>query len=81
MNAAKSRYFELVLGDGQPFELIGVDGGHMEYSLKRWTIVLGPGERADVLVAPRLDGRSADARSPILSIAGSAAPNTARRKT
>lgn len=53
VNAAKSRYFELVLGDGQPFELIGVDGGHMEYSLKRWTIVLGPGERADVLVAPR----------------------------
>ena len=58
VNAAKSRYFELVLGDGQPFELIGVDGGHMEYSQKRWTIVLGPGERADVLVAPRLDGRS-----------------------
>jgi FtsP/CotA-like multicopper oxidase with cupredoxin domain len=58
VNAAKSRYFELVLGDGQAFELIGVDGGHMEYSLKKWTIVLGPGERADVLVAPRLDGKS-----------------------
>src|SRR5688500_7997500 len=57
VNAAKSRYFELVLGDGQPFELIGVDGGQMEYSLKRWTIVLGPGERADVLVAPRLNGK------------------------
>jgi FtsP/CotA-like multicopper oxidase with cupredoxin domain len=58
VNAAKSRYFELVLGDGQPFELIGVDGGQLEYSLKRWTIVLGPGERADVLVAPRLNGKS-----------------------
>jgi FtsP/CotA-like multicopper oxidase with cupredoxin domain len=58
VNAAKSRYFELVLGDGQPFELIGVDGGHMEYSLRRHTIVLGPGERADVLVAPKLDGKS-----------------------
>jgi len=57
VNAAKSRYFELVLGDGQPFELIGVDGGRMEYSLTRYTIVLGPGERADVLVAPRLDGK------------------------
>jgi FtsP/CotA-like multicopper oxidase with cupredoxin domain len=57
VNSAKSRYFELVLGDGQPFELIGVDGGHMEYSLKHYTIVLGPGERADVLVAPKLDGR------------------------
>ena len=58
VNAAKSRYFDLVLGDGQPFELIGVDGGHLEYSVKQWTIVLGPGERADVLVAPRLDGRN-----------------------
>jgi FtsP/CotA-like multicopper oxidase with cupredoxin domain len=58
VNAAKSRYFELVLGDGQPFELIGVDGGLLEYSQKRWTIVLGPGERADVLVAPRLDGKN-----------------------
>ena len=58
VNAAKSRYFELVLGDGQAFELIGVDGGQMEYSQRRWTIVLGPGERADVLVAPRLDGRA-----------------------
>jgi FtsP/CotA-like multicopper oxidase with cupredoxin domain len=58
VNTAKSRYFELVLGDGQPFELIGVDGGQMEYSLKRWTIVLGPGERADVLVAPRLTGQT-----------------------
>jgi FtsP/CotA-like multicopper oxidase with cupredoxin domain len=55
VNTAKSRYFELALGDTQPFELIGVDGGHLEYSLQRWTIVLGPGERADVLVAPRID--------------------------
>jgi FtsP/CotA-like multicopper oxidase with cupredoxin domain len=58
VNAAKSRYFELVLGDGQPFELIGVDGGHMEYSQRQFTIVLGPGERADVLVAPKLQGKS-----------------------
>lgn len=45
-----------MLGDTQPspFLLIGVDGGRMEYSVERWTIVLGPGERADVLVAPRV---------------------------
>src|SRR5688572_13231600 len=55
VNAAKSRYFELAfLGDELSFELIGVDGGHLEYSLKKWTIVLAPGERADVLVAPRV---------------------------
>jgi FtsP/CotA-like multicopper oxidase with cupredoxin domain len=58
VNAAKSRYFELVLGDGQPFELIGVDGGHMEYSQRQFTIVLGPGERADVLIAPKLQEKS-----------------------
>jgi FtsP/CotA-like multicopper oxidase with cupredoxin domain len=55
VNSAKSRYFELVLGDGQPFLIIGVDGGHMEYSVRRNSVVLGPGERADLLVAPRLD--------------------------
>lgn len=54
VNSAKSRYFELMLGDTQPFLLIGVDGGRLEYSVERWTIVLGPGERADVLVAPRV---------------------------
>ena len=60
VNAAKSRYFELALVGGElPFELIGVDGGYLEYSLTKWTIVLAPGERADVLVAPRVAaGRS-----------------------
>jgi FtsP/CotA-like multicopper oxidase with cupredoxin domain len=54
VNAAKSRYFELVLGDLQPFHLIGVDGGLLEYSVEQRTLVLGPGERADVLVAPQV---------------------------
>jgi FtsP/CotA-like multicopper oxidase with cupredoxin domain len=54
VNTAKSRYFELVLGELQPFELIGVDGGLLEHSVQRFTLVLGPGERADVLVAPRV---------------------------
>jgi FtsP/CotA-like multicopper oxidase with cupredoxin domain len=54
VNAAKSRYFELVLGELQPFHLIGVDGGLLEYSVERRTLVLGPGERADVLVAPQV---------------------------
>jgi len=59
VNSAKSRYFDLVLGDHQPMLLIGVDGGHLEYSVQRRSIVLGPGERADVLVAPRFDGSGA----------------------
>ena len=55
VNAAKSRYFQLQLDNMQPFQLIGVDGGHLEYSVEQQVIVLAPGERADVLVAPRVD--------------------------
>jgi FtsP/CotA-like multicopper oxidase with cupredoxin domain len=53
VNAAKSRYFNLDLG-GLPFKQIGGDGGLQEYSLERDTLLLAPGERADVLVTPRL---------------------------
>ena len=53
VNSAKSRYFNLVLGDSQPFTLIGVDGGVLEYPLTRDHLLLAPGERMDVLVAPR----------------------------
>ena len=35
VNSAKSRYFQLQLDNLQPFLLIGVDGGHMEYSVER----------------------------------------------
>jgi FtsP/CotA-like multicopper oxidase with cupredoxin domain len=55
VNTAKSRYFDLVLGAGQPFMVIGVDGGLMEYSVQRDHLVLAPGERMDVLVAPRTE--------------------------
>lgn len=51
LNAAKSRYFALDL-DGQPFVKIGSDGGLAEYSTSVTSLVLGPGERADVLVTP-----------------------------
>jgi FtsP/CotA-like multicopper oxidase with cupredoxin domain len=51
VNAAKSRYFELELG-GQPFTRIGGDGGLQEYSQQISELVLAPGERADVIVAP-----------------------------
>ena len=52
MNAAKSRYFQLDL-EGQIFTRIGVDGGLQEYPEALDAIVLAPGERADVIVAPR----------------------------
>ena len=52
VNAAKSRYFEIDLGAGQPFTQIGSDGGLQEYPVASDTLVLGPGERADVIVVP-----------------------------
>jgi FtsP/CotA-like multicopper oxidase with cupredoxin domain len=52
---AQSRYFQLQLDNLQQFQLIGVDGGHLEYSVERQHLVLAPGERADVLVAPRVE--------------------------
>jgi FtsP/CotA-like multicopper oxidase with cupredoxin domain len=53
VNAARSRYFNLDLG-GVPFRQIGGDGGLQEYAVDRDRLLLGPGERADVLVTPRL---------------------------
>src|SRR5262245_171296 len=51
---AKSRFFQLEL-EGQPFTRIGGDGGLLEYPVPLDAIVLAPGERADVIVAPKGD--------------------------
>jgi FtsP/CotA-like multicopper oxidase with cupredoxin domain len=51
VNASKSRYFVLDL-DGQPFTLIGTDGGLQEYQSQKDSIALTPGERVDVVVMP-----------------------------
>jgi FtsP/CotA-like multicopper oxidase with cupredoxin domain len=51
VNAAKSRYFNLDLG-GAPFTTIGGDGGLQEHPVTSDTLVLAPGERADVIVTP-----------------------------
>ena len=55
INAAKSRYFKLDLGDGHRFTKIGGDGGLLEYSVELDYLVLGAGERADVIVTPQAD--------------------------
>jgi FtsP/CotA-like multicopper oxidase with cupredoxin domain len=53
INAAKSRYFKLDLGEGYRFTKIGGDGGLLEYPVELDFVVLGAGERADVIVTPR----------------------------
>ena len=51
VNTAKSRYFDLDLG-GPHFIQIGGDGGLQEFAVTRESLVLAPGERADVIVTP-----------------------------
>ena len=53
VNAAKSRFFQLDL-DGQKMTRIGGDGGLIEHPVTTDTLVLAPGERADVIIAPTL---------------------------
>ena len=55
INAAKSRYFMLDLGEGHRFTKIGSDGGLLEYSVESDYVVLGAGERADVIVTPHAE--------------------------
>ena len=55
INAAKSRYFKLDMGEGHRFIKIGGDGGLLEYSVEQDFIVLGAGERADVIVVPKAE--------------------------
>jgi len=52
VNAAKSRFFQFDL-DGQLMTRIGGDGGLMEEPQRLDTLVLAPGERADILVSPK----------------------------
>lgn len=51
VNTAKSRFFYLEM-DGQPFTKIGSDGGFIEHSVTTPDILITPGERVDLLVAP-----------------------------
>ena len=60
INAAKSRYFKLVFdtGEARRFKKIGGDGGLLEYSVELDHVVLGAGERADVIVVPTAEPAS-----------------------
>jgi FtsP/CotA-like multicopper oxidase with cupredoxin domain len=51
VNAAKSRFFYLDL-DGQTFTVIGQDGGLQERPVASDILLVTPGERVDVIVAP-----------------------------
>lgn len=50
LNASNSRIFGLALGNGQPFTLIGNDGGLLESAEAIARVDLSNGERADLIV-------------------------------
>jgi FtsP/CotA-like multicopper oxidase with cupredoxin domain len=52
VNTAKSRFFYLDL-DGQPFTVIGADGGIQERSITTDILLITPGERVDAIVNPK----------------------------
>jgi FtsP/CotA-like multicopper oxidase with cupredoxin domain len=52
VNAAKSRFFQFDL-DGQKLTRIGGDGGFIQAPQVLESLVLAPGERADVIVSPK----------------------------
>ncbi len=54
VNAARTRYFRLDIA-GQTFQRIGGDGGLLEAPVEQPYLVVTPGERLDVLIAPRGD--------------------------
>ncbi|WP_414442888.1 multicopper oxidase family protein [Burkholderia sp. 22PA0106] len=49
-NACSARYLNLAFDDGRSFEQVGTDGGLFEQPHRMTSLVLAPGERAELLV-------------------------------
>lgn len=50
LNASNARLYNLAWSDGRPLTIIGTDGGLLKAPVQRKTLLLGAGERLDVLV-------------------------------
>ena len=50
LNGSNAQLFNLALSDGASFKLIGTDGGLLTAPATLTSMLLGPGERADILV-------------------------------
>jgi FtsP/CotA-like multicopper oxidase with cupredoxin domain len=69
-NGSNATAYRLSLNNGQPFLVIGTDGGLLEQAMTRRTLTLGVGERADVW----MDFAAAQSGDEIALIAQSFAP-------
>jgi spore coat protein A len=50
LNGSPSRFYEIAFSNGMSFIQIGSDGGYLKAPAKLTSLVLGPAERADILV-------------------------------
>ncbi len=50
LNGSTARVYNLALSDNQSFQVIGADGGLLKQPATANTLLLGPGERADILI-------------------------------
>lgn len=50
LNGSNARFYTLRLSSGQPFILIGTDGGLLTHPVRVQSLTLGPAERADVIL-------------------------------
>ena len=50
LDASNSRFYEFILSNGMNFTQTGSDGGYLKTSTSINSLLLGPGERADILV-------------------------------
>jgi FtsP/CotA-like multicopper oxidase with cupredoxin domain len=73
LNGSNARFYRLRLSDGRPFVVVGADGGMLPEPAPTGSIVLSPGERADVVVD--FAGASRGARLRLLNDAPTPFPD------
>jgi FtsP/CotA-like multicopper oxidase with cupredoxin domain len=76
LNASPFRPYNLRLGGGAPLKLVGTDGGLLPHRVDTDEVMIGPGERAEVVVDFREHrGEALELRST-MPAAGATAPRT-----
>lgn len=74
VNAGSDPILPLTLGDGQPFWVLANDGNTLDRMSKRTRVLLGPGERVEVLVQGPKSGRYPLVAEPFTQLEGAPAP-------
>ncbi|HBV86183.1 MAG TPA: copper oxidase [Desulfosporosinus sp.] len=50
LNGSNARFYDLMFSNGMPFLQIGSDGGYLSRAVRMTSLLIAPGERADILV-------------------------------